>query len=314
MNSEQVNELYKKYANVEEKSDTKPQEVDTSANVETPKEVVKEEPTTTGIVDSDAQTQNPDTVKDETSTKPVDVETKIEKKPTYTRQEKIDYAFQKKQARIKKLMEENRSLKEELTKFKGLTLDNFGGNTQDYLDYQIDMKDKERHSKFIEDQIREAQAEEYDRRNNEKISNCFPDEVEQERFNSIVKTEGPKLLKTLDAYDKDGAVLSFLDDSDISPLLIRILVSEPSYLKQVLSKHTSMGKFREMEKLEEKVLYAKAQLANRNKAVPEKSEDTKPALPVIGSVTKSEAHKDSKTVFDPNAILHKLKQKNKYHK
>lgn len=311
MNKETVNSLYEKYAG---KSDTKPENVETSANVETSKEIVKEEPSTTGIEDSDKPTKNPDTIKEDTSTKPVEVEPKIEKKPTYSKQEKIDYAFQKKQARIKKLMEENRSLKDELTKYKGLTLDSFNGNTQDYLDYQVDMKDKERHSKFIEDQIQQYKAEEYDRRNNEKISNCFPDEMEQEKFNSIIKTEGPRLLKTLDTYDQDGAVLSYLDDSDISPILIRILVSEPSYLKQVLSKHTSIGKFREMEKLEEKVQYARQQLANRNKAVPEKNEDTKPALPVIGSVTKSEAHKDSKPVFDPNKILHDLKMKNKYHK
>ena len=41
MNKETVNSLYEKYAG---KSDTKPENVETSANVETSKEIVKEEP------------------------------------------------------------------------------------------------------------------------------------------------------------------------------------------------------------------------------------------------------------------------------
>ena len=44
-----------------------------------------------------------------------------------------------------------------------------------------------------------------------------------------------------------------------------------------------------------------------NNTIPQETEvKAKPSIPVVGSVTKSEDTKDSKPVFDPNQILHKL--------
>lgn len=317
MNKEKVNAMYEKYAG---KSDTKTDKVETEAKVETKPVEVKEETIATETKVSDTNdTKTSDTNKVET-TQPVEKETKSDVKPTYTKQEKIDYAFQKKQAKIKKLEQRNRELEEEIKKYKGLKLEDFKGNTQDYLDYAVDFKDKQRELNRNQEEIQAEQNAQYDEVNAKRIAECFPDENEQKKFHAIISQNGPALLKKLDAEDPDGAILSYLDDSDISPILTRILIAEPSYLDSVLMKRSPYGKYMAMDELAKRVMYAKNEMAKRNSIVPEKTEDTKPvehskpAIPVVGSVTKSEDTKDSKPVFDPNQILHKLKTKNKYHK
>ena len=321
MNRDKVNAVYEKYAG---KSDTNAEEVETEAKVETKAEEVKEETVAAGTNQvSDTNTEkdnneNPDTTKVET-TQPVEKETKVDKKPHYTRQEQIDYAFQKKQAKIKRLEQRNRELEEEIKKYKGLKLEDFKGNTQDYLDYAVDYKDKQRELARNQEEIKSEQIAEYDELNNKRIAECFPDEKEQKIFRAIIQQNGPAFLQKLDTYDPEGAVLSYLDDCDISPLVTRILISSPEYLNEVLSKRSPYGKYNAMDKLAQRVQYARDEMKKRAEAAantipPETEVKPKPSIPVVGSVTKSEDTKDSKPVFDPNQILHKLKEKNKYHK
>ena len=313
MNSEQVNELYKKYSKVEDKSKTETETVETPAKVETKAEEVKEEPKAAETIDSD--NKNSDAAKEEVKATPAEDKPKAEeKKPTYTKQEQIDYAFQKKQAKIKKLEARNKEL-EDFIKKKGLTLEDFNNKVEDYVNYKVDYNTKQQEYNRNKEEVTRIQNEEAERLNREKIERCFPDPVEQDKYNQIVRTEGPKLVARLDEADGEQAVLGYLDDSDMAPILIRLMIAEPSYLDEVLSKRSAMGKYRAMEKLEEKVRWAQEKMKQPKEEAPvEKEEEKKPAIPVIGSVTKSEAHKDSKPVFDPNQILHKLKNKNKYHK
>lgn len=314
MNSEQVNELYKKYANVEEKSKTETDKVETPAKVDTKAEEVKEEPKAAETIDSDSKIS--DTAKEETKATPAEDKPKAdEKKPTYSQQDKIDFAFQKKQAKIKKLEARNKELEEEIRKMKDLKLEDFKGQVDKYVDYKVDYNSKQQEYNRNKEEAIRFQNEEAERINNEKITRCFPDPAEQQKYNQIVRVEGPKLVAKLDEDDPEQAVLGYLDDSELAPVLIRLLIAEPSYLNEVLTKRSAMGKYRAMEKLEEKVRWAQEKMSQPKEEAPvEKEEEKKPAIPVIGSVTKSEAHKDTKPVFDPNAVLHKLKTKNKYHK
>lgn len=317
MKTDKVNDLYEKYAGV--KSDTETAKVDTEAKVETKTEEVKDEQNRTEAISSD-DSKPSDTVKEKTETKPVAEETKTEERPekkTYTHQEQVDYAFQKLKAKNKKLAERIKQLEEENKKKPNKTLEDFNGNVEQYSDYRTDRKIAEYEKKRLEDEYRASQAEEYDTVNNKKISNCFPDAVEQEKYRELVSREGANLLAKLDKDDPESAILGFLDDSEISPILIRIFMTDPQYLDNVLAKRSPYGKYREMEKLAERVEYAREQLSKKKseeKVETETKPEVKPQIPVIGSVTKSEQHKDSKQVFDPNEILHKLKSKNKYHK
>ena len=60
--------------------------------------------------------------------------------------------------------------------------------------------------------------------------------------------------------------LSYLDDCDISPLLTRILISSPEYLNEVLSKRSPFGKYNAMDKLAQRVQYAREEMKKRDEA------------------------------------------------
>ena len=70
-----------------------------------------------------------------------------------------------------------------------------------------------------------------------------------------------------------------------------------------------------MSELAQKVEYARRELANKRSQdqAPKSEPQVKKPMPIVGSVTKSIATKDSKAVFDPNEYLAKMKSKNKYY-
>ena len=148
--------------------------------------------------------------------------------------------------------------------------------------------------------------------------------MEQQKYDTLLKTNGPALLKELDAEDPEHAVLAYLDDSDISPLLIRILMTSDKYRNEVLKYRSPYGKYNALDKLAQKVQMAREQMANERKTpapapaqtpvVTNKVETPvapKPAIPVIGSVTKSENDKGV-VVKDYNQILHEMNMKRGY--
>lgn len=243
---------------------------------------------------------------------PAETETKSDRKQSYTRQEKIDYAFKKEKARRKAAEAKYQAVMAELEQLKKKQPNK--ENAVEYVDYAVDLKDKEREASRLQEQIRESQSLEYEELNNARIRECFPDEAEQEKFRQIVNKEGPKLLRKLDDEDPEQAVLAYLDDSPIAPILTRLMIAKPEYLDEVLSKHSFYGKYVAMDKLAERVEYARQQMA-KPEEVPQPAaapETPKPVLPVVGSVTKSDANKDTPKTFDPNALLHKLNAKGGY--
>ena len=271
------------------------QKTEPEVKAEEPKEPVHAEPET----------------KTETA-QPAETETKSDRKQSYTRQEKIDYAFKKEKARRKAAEAKYQAVMAELEQLKKKQPNK--ENAVEYVDYAVDLKDKEREASRLQEQIRESQSLEYEELNNARIRECFPDEAEQEKFRQVVEKEGPKLLKKLDAEDPEQAVLAYLDDSPIAPILTRLMIAKPEYLEEVLSKRSPYGKYVAMEKLAERVEYARQQMA-KPEEVPQPAaapEPPKPVLPVVGSVTKSDANKDTPKTFDPNALLHKLNAKGGY--
>ena len=190
-----------------------------------------------------------------------------------------------------------------------------GSDIQTQVNYQVDLKTKESEFDRLNDSIQESQRAEYEEINERRIQNCFAEPEEQKRFKEIIQVEGPKLLKRLDQDDQENAVLSYLDDSDISPILMRVLIAKPNILDQVLSKRSGYGKYQAMAELENNVRLAQKQLNDQKSKEKQPAEtqnsSQQPApakpLPVVGSVTKSDSTKDSKKAFDPNEYLRKLK-------
>lgn len=282
-------------------------EADTEKKSETEPAVAKTEE-----VEESKAGKEPDksdnTEKDKTET----VEKKNDKTPT--KQEQIDYAFKKQKAKYKKLEERYRAIEEENRKLKsGLTLEDFGNKQNDYVDYLVNKKMLEKEQSRIHDELVESKQEEFNEIYQKRISECFPDKNEQAIYNDLVKREGNNFLAELDREDPDGTILGYLDDCDVQPIMLRILMTNEQYLDNVLSKRSSYSRFRALEDLENRIKYAQAEMAKR-RGEPEKKEEkpavteTKPTIPVIGSVTKSDTSTGN-IIKDYNSILHELNQK-----
>lgn len=245
---------------------------------------------------------------------------KSEEKKTPSKQEQIDFAFKKQKAKYKKLEERFRAIEEENKKLKsGLTLADFNNKPEDFMDYLVNKKVLEREKSRIQEEYTQARQEEFNELYEKRIQNCFPDEAERNIYNNLIRNEGRNFLSELDQEDPDGVVLGYLDDSDVQPIMLRILMTNENYKNGILSKRSPYMKLRALEDLENRIKYAQAELAKRREAVPEKIEDTKPAqpekpaqptqsIPVIGSVTKSDTSTGN-IVKDYNSILHDLNQK-----
>lgn len=309
MNTEQLNAyLEKRHANSEQPTS----EVETTkANVEDTK---VQETNTVEASEEKIETGSEDENKVENETQPV--ETKPEDKPAekkpetqkkqYSKQEKIDFAFQKEKAKRKKLEARIRELEEQLKNQPNKTLSDFNNNVEDYFDYKFGKTAAEAEHKRLEDEIVESKRYEAEQINKQRIINCFPDEAEQAKYNQLVAQNGPKFVKMLDDADPEGAILGYLDDSDVAPILIRIMMTNKDYRDGVLSKSSPYGKQRAMEQLEAKVRWAQQQLANKaakKEAAP--AEPAKPTIPVVGTVTKSDSN-DGAVVKDYNQVLQKL--------
>lgn len=269
-----------------------------NADTDTPKEEVKDEakPDNSNekvVAENDASQEN------------------VEKKEP-SKQEKIDYAFKKEKAKRKRLEQRIRELEEENKKYKdNLKLEDFGNKTEDYYNYLVDKKFNEKEQERLREEYSLSRQEEYNAINEQRVNACFPDENSKNVYNNLIQKQGPAFVKELDEEDPDQVVLGYLDDCDVAPLMIQILMTNDQYKNQVLSKHSPYMKLRALEDLENRIKYAQAEMAKRNSTVPEKNEDTKPvetpkpAIPVVGSVTKSD-QSNGKVVNDYNAILHQL--------
>ena len=279
-------------ANVEESKTQEAQTVDATQDSKTGSEEVE-------IKESDVKPT------EETEKKPAE-----DKKPgkKYSKQEQIDYSFQKlktrEESKRKKLEARIKELEEALSKKDNAP--SFDKDKEKYIKYSVEQYGKEAEKKRLEQEYIDSKRYEAEELNRKRIETCFTDEVEREKYNTLIKNNGPDFVKLLDKEDPESVVLGYLDDCDISPILVRILMTNKEYRDQVLSKSSPYGKQRAMENLEAKVRWAQKQLENRKTKELEVQE--KPKIPVVGTVTKSESN-DGNIVKDYNDVLHKLNQR-----
>ena len=239
----------------------------------------------------------------------------VEQKKRFSSQEQVDYAFKKEKQKRKALQAKYDQAIAELNKLRSLNMKAEDFKSQeDQVNFLVDMRTAERDAARLQDAIQESQYAEFEQLNNAKIADCFPDPVERERYNSIVAAQGNDLVKYLDEHDKEQTVLAYLDDSPIAPLLTRIFIADRSYLDSILAMRSAHGKERALDQLSDKVEFARKQLAAKPKgtAAPDAT-IAKKAMPVVGSVTKSDSTKETKTVFDANEYLKQRQSKTKYH-
>lgn len=287
------------------KSETENNNTESETAAESATEETKAEP----VENSDTEVEQPN----ETEVKE-EVKKDNNDKPTkqkHTKQEQMNYAFAKEKAKRRKLEERIRELEEENKKFKDLNLDDFKNDQQKYTDYLVDRKVNEMERNKLQAEYESSRNEEAEKINQYRINQCFEAQEDKDAYNALIEKNGKQFLAYLDKNDPQQAVLGYLDDCEVSPIIIRLMMTRPDIRDSIMSKSTPYAKTVALDKLADRIVYA--QNVIKQKAAAKNNAPAKPNLPVIGKVTKSETTNTDIDLTDPNAILHKLNQKRRYH-
>lgn len=273
----------------------------TEVNVEAP-----------GAETTTAETSSDEPVKEETSTSPVTEENpeKVEavnedKKKVPTQQDKIAHSFAKEkakrreaQAKLNEKLKEIEELKERLKKFEGLTLEDFKGDNNSYNDYRFDQKWNtkmvERLQKEYDEGSETLRREENTELAQERLENCFPDVNEQNRYKMMVADAETNFGMKHPEYgynkfseflmsEEDGTVLSYLQDSDNSPKLIRHFIMKPEVVDRIMKLRNPYNKVYELKQLENRMLqYERTKATKAKITAPVKKE-----LPDTGKIVQN---------------------------
>lgn len=205
-----------------------------------------------------------------------DRKTEQPSKKERTHQEERDYAFirekNKRKAQRERYEAEIRSLKEELEKYKGLKLEDFKGNQQEYIDYRIDQQKQEQKLADQQSRLDDLNAAEMEAENDRREKLSFPDEKERQEYEQLKETNGRKFKALLDKYDPEHVVLSYLNDLEQYPRVLKVLMTDRNAWNTVFAKRDPTFRKLALDNLATKILAPKTE---------------KKKLPVIGRQTSS---------------------------
>lgn len=197
------------------------------------------------------------------------------------------------------------ALQEKLKKYESA---NFEGLDQDKVnDLKLDKRllehDIHNLAQYRQDAINEYESAEADEIHQSRIAKCFTDQSEIDHYNKLLENGRDKFVEFLEQVDPEHAVLQYLDDTENSPLLVRLLMTRPDVLKAVISKRSPISKAIELKSIESRLMM--------NRKLRQTSPSTPPANPqqpkvattgkVVGQ--PSSAKTAPKTMADWNAHL-----------
>lgn len=198
-----------------------------------------------------------------------------------THKEERDYAFirekNKRKAQRERYEAEIKSLKEELEKYKGLKLEDFKGNQQEYIDYRIDQQKQEQKLADQQSRLDELNAADMEAENDRRVNLSFADERERQEYVNLLEKNGREFLSALKQFDPENVVMTYLNDLEQYPRVLKVLMTDKEALRSVFAKRDPTFRKLALDHLATKILAPKAQVAK-----PEKKK-----LPVIGRQTSS---------------------------
>lgn len=226
------------------------------------------------IIETEEGSDEPSEVKDEKADK-----SKKENK----HKDKRDYAFirekNKRKAQRERYEAEIKSLKDELEKYKGLRLEDFKGDQQQYIDYRIDQQNQERK---IADQMRQLDdlnRADMEAENERRVKLSFADEKERQEYANLLERNGREFLDALQQFDQENVVMSYLNDLEQYPKVLKVLMTDKEALKSVFAKRDPMFRKIALDRLANRILTPKKE---------------KKKLPIIGRQTSSTPVSESK--------------------
>ena len=224
---------------------------------------------------------------------------------------KANQAFIRQKDKYKKkvaqMQAEMDKMKEQLLKYSSVNTQNLKDDPEKLMDLKLaksnlqnQMLALHNQQKAMQDEQEELEAENANRIYQERVNSCFTDEAEKNHYNTLMNNGRDKFLAFLQQYDPENAILQYLDDCDISPLMVRTLMTSPKELRAVIEKRNPVSKAMALETLKNRILLDR-RLRQTSSITPKKA-STPPAnkLPSTGSQVNPAGGSGQTEVRDSN--------------
>lgn len=241
-------------------------------------------------------------------------------KKVYSQIEKQRHAFAKEkdkrrevEARLNAKQKEIEELQEKLKKYEGLKLEHFNGDNDAYTDYKIDQRmGNEKVTRLKNEYNQEAyamQAEEAQQIADYRLQVNFPDEQERNQYQNLIMNAetnyanmhpeiGYEKFSDFLLSEKDRTLISYLQDSDNSPKLLRHFIHKPEVALKIMQMRNPYNKIVELKQLENRMMQHERVMASKGK----KLNEPKRELPNTGKVV---TNTNMNSGFDWNKPLSK---------
>lgn len=157
----------------------------------------------------------------------------------YSKEERTAHAFarekQKRKQQREKYEAEIADLKAKLEKYKGLKLEDFNGNTDDFVNFKLEEQKWNDRLKQASDAIQDSEAEELKAETDRRISLSFETEQEREEYNELVQSKWGAFKAALDKFDPNNVVINYLSDLERYPLVLKRLMTDMDALRRVFA-------------------------------------------------------------------------------
>lgn len=217
------------------------------------------------------------------STEVKDEKADKERKKERTHKEERDYAFirekNKRRTQRERYEAEIKSLKDELEKYKGLKLEDFKGDQQQYIDYRFDQQSQERKLADQQRYLDELDVADMEAENDRRVNISFADEKERQEYKDLLERNGREFLSALQQFDQENVVMTYLNDLEQYPKVLKVLMTDKEALKSVFARRDPTFRKLALDRLATRVLAPKKE---------------KKPLPIIGRQTSSSPVAESK--------------------
>ena len=225
-------------------------------------------------------------------------------------QYKANKAFIKQKAKFKEKIKGYESqiadLQTRLKKYEAANLEGLDPDRANELKFDKRLLEHDIHNlaQSRQNAIMEYESAQADEIHQSRIEKCFTDQAEIDHYNKLLENGRDKFVEFLSQVDPENTVLQYLDDTDNSPLLVRLLMTRPDVLKTVISKRSPMAKAIELKSIENRLLLNR-RLRQTSPKTPPANPNSQPQVATTGRVVgqPSAAKAAPKTISDWNAHL-----------
>lgn len=155
-----------------------------------------------------------------------------------------------------------------------------------------------------QDAIMEYESAQADEIHQSRIEKCFTDQSEIDHYNKLLENGREKFVEFLAQVDPEDTILQYLDDTENSPLLVRLLMTRPDVLKAVVAKRSPMAKAIELKSIENRLLMNR-KLRSTSPKTPPANPNPQPQVATTGKIVgqPTAAKTAPKTINDWNQYL-----------